>query len=110
MNAPNVIDAGSFNRQLSVENKIEIADGCGGFSRQFQAICTVWAKVSPASARRLERADNAVLQITHIVTLRFNKNIETGSRVVTGSRKFLVLSKRDLDETRRYMVCECQEQ
>ena len=110
MNQPELIDPGSFNRQMCVENYVHIADGCGGFVKQVQAIGTIWAKINPAKNRRLDKGDNAAIEVTHQISCRFNKDVEPGCFLITGSRRFLVHSITDLDETRRYIVCECTEQ
>lgn len=109
MNAPLVIDAGRFNRQLSVEKETEIADGMGGFAKQYQPFTTVWASICPKSAREFFEADNVHAEITHQITIRFLEGIAAGARFVTGSRVFEIISIHDADETRRYLTCNCRE-
>lgn len=102
-------DAGRFNRQLTLENEIEISDGCGGSVVRYEAQDTVWAHICPLQAGTITRADNEVTEITHRIIVRFRSNISSQSRFVTGSRRFLVETVRDPDETRRYLECACVE-
>jgi len=103
------MDAGDFSRQLTVENETELPDGLGGFVNQYQSDGTIWAHIRPVSARQTIRADNDVAEITHRIIFRFRAGIVSGSRLVTGARRFDVLTVRDVDETRRYLECECVE-
>lgn len=109
MSKPALIDAGRFNRQLSLENEVDVPDGMGGFSRSFQPVGTVWANICPKSAKQQVEGANLVANVTHEITIRFQAQVRTGSRFITGTRRFDVVAMRDLDETRRYLVCDCQE-
>ena len=103
------LDAGQFNRQLTIENELEVADGYGGHSCQYQANGAVWANIRPVSARSVFRAENESVELPHKVVFRFRADVAFGTRLRTGSRTFEVLAVRDLDETRRYLECDCVE-
>lgn len=109
MSGPKKLDAGQFNRQLTVENEIESADGFGGFVSSYQSDGAVWAHIRPVSTRPVIRGDNDVVEISHKIIFRFRAGITTSTRFVTGTRRFDVQSVRDIDETRRYLECECVE-
>ena len=102
-------DAGRFNRQLTIENEIEIADGCGGYVSRYEAQDAIWAHICPLRSSTSTRADNSVSEVSHRMMVRFRANISTATRFVTGSRRFEVLTVRDPDETRRYLECDCVE-
>lgn len=102
-------DAGRFNRQLTIENEIEMADGCGGYVSRYKPQDTVWAHVCPVRSATITRADNSVLELSHRILVRFRANISSKTRFVTGSRCFEVQAVRDPDETRRYLECDCVE-
>lgn len=102
-------DAGRFNRQLTIENEVEIADGCGGYVSRHEAQDTIWAHICPLRSNNITRADNSVTELSHRILVRFRPNISTATRFVTGSRRFEVEAVRDPDETRRYLECDCVE-
>ncbi len=102
-------DAGRFNRQLTIENEVELADGCGGYVSRYEAQDTVWAHLCPLRSSSVARADNSVTELTHRILIRFRPNISGTTRFITGSRKFEVQTVRDPDETRRYLECDCIE-
>ncbi len=104
-----IYDAGRFNRQLTIENEVELSDGCGGFVSRYKPQDTVWAHICPVKSANIQRADNSIVEISHRILIRFRANISTKTRFVTGSRHFEVESVRDPDETRRYLECDCVE-
>jgi SPP1 family predicted phage head-tail adaptor len=105
-----VVDAGRFNRQLTIEHEVEVEDGCGGYVTQKQSVGSAWACISPANAKQVTRADNSVVKASHKITLRFNADVMAGACLITGARRFQVELAYDLDETRRYLECLCVEQ
>lgn len=109
MSRGTTLDAGQFNRQLTIENELETPDGYGGHQCQYQADGTLWANIRPASSRSFLRADNESVELTHKIVFRFRTGVSFGTRLRTGSRIFEVLTVRDIDETRRYLECECVE-
>jgi len=102
-------DAGRFNRQLTIENQVEIADGCGGYVSRYEAQDTVWAHICPVGSSRQTRAESSNIEISHRIFVRFRPNISKTTRFASGSRRFEVRAFRDPDETRRYIECDCVE-
>lgn len=102
-------DAGRFNRQLTIENEVETADGCGGYVSSYEAQDTVWAHICPVSATTKTRADNSGNEISHRIFIRFRSNVFETTRFASGSRRFEVQALKDPDETRRYIECDCIE-
>lgn len=50
-------NAGSLDERVSIERKIMVADGMGGFTETVSTIATLWANVSPMSGRERDMAD-----------------------------------------------------
>lgn len=103
------IDAGRFNRQLTIENEVNVDDGLGGLSKTFQAEVSVWAHICPVGSALAYKADHPVHEITHRIFLRFHASVGPATRFVTGTRRFYVVHLRDPDETGRYLECEVTE-
>lgn len=109
MKQSRILDAGRFNRLLTIEDEVEISDGCGGFVTQFQAQGTVWASLCPLGSNQPIEAETKTSEHAYRITIRFRPGISTTTRFVTGTRRFEVISVRDLDETKRYIECDCVE-
>ncbi len=104
-----IIDPGRFNRQLTIENEVSVSDGCGGFVTQMEAQDTVWADISPLRSSATVEAGTKTIEHTYRITIRFRPGISERTRFATGTRRFQVTSARDLDETKRYLECDCVE-
>ena len=106
MNVPLMIDAGRFDRQLTIEVPVEIADGCGGYTTGYSVLDSVWAHICPIRSQPVSSGDTRREVITHAVFIRFRPGVVAGSRFITGSRVFQVVAIHDPDETRRYLQCQ----
>ncbi|MEM7214844.1 MAG: phage head closure protein [Pseudomonadota bacterium] len=109
MKQAKVYDAGRFNRQLSIENDVKVSDGLGGFVSQYEVQGSVWAHICPVKATVAVQGDVAEQHVSHRVLMRFRSGISRGTRLVSGSRRFHVVTAKDPDETGRYLECEVAE-
>ena len=57
MSAP-LKDIGALNRRLVLETPVESGDGAGGVVRTYEAATSLWAQVTPVSARSDVAADS----------------------------------------------------
>ena len=103
-------DPGRFNRQLSIENLTETADGFGGYIKQYTVDGSVWAHICPRKALLNVAGELKQQEVSHRILMRFRNGIKPGSRLITGSRKFRVVRVSDPDETGRYLECEAMEE
>jgi len=53
-----MIGPGDLNRRLALEAPVEFDDGGGGFTRLYDVVTVVWAKVVPLSAAQSIVADS----------------------------------------------------
>ncbi|MDX3928868.1 MAG: phage head closure protein [Shinella sp.] len=108
--AGTLIDPGAFTARLVLERPERTADGQGGAVRDFTAAASLWARIEPVSAARAERAGGEAMTVTHRIWLRHRADVESGMRLRKGARLFSIRGFRDPDETRRYLVCDCEEE
>ena len=52
-------DIGALRRRLTLEEPVETSDGAGGVTRGYVAVATLWAEVTPVSARADITADSS---------------------------------------------------
>jgi SPP1 family predicted phage head-tail adaptor len=103
------IDPGGLTARLVLERPVETPDGQGGVERSFAALATLWARIEPAQARANEAAGTLPVTVTHRIWLRHRSELSGGMRLRKGARLFAIRAFRDPDETRRYMLCDCEE-
>jgi SPP1 family predicted phage head-tail adaptor len=104
-----LLDPGMLTARLTLEEPVETPDGQGGTSRRFVTVTALWAHVEPVSAKREEVAGAHVQRATHRVTLRYRERLKPGMRFRRHERVFRIVTVTDPDETRRYLVCRCEE-
>lgn len=103
-------DPGSMTARLDLEAPQAVPDGQGGATVAWEVTATLWARIEPVSFVVAEQAAAEAGTISHRIWTRFRDGISAGQRFRKGGRIFLVKLVRDPDETRRYLVCQCEEE
>jgi SPP1 family predicted phage head-tail adaptor len=103
-------DPGRLRFRLELQEEIETPDGAGGFSTAWVLRRFTWAELMPLSAARIERAGNALAEITHEIRIRRQDGVKPGIRFVLGMRRFRIETVRDPDETGRFLHCLAKEE
>ena len=103
------LDPGRMTARLVLEAPVEAPDGQGGASIGWQAVHSLWARLEPVRVAEREEAGAGTATIGQRIWVRFRGDIVAGQRFRKGGRIFLVRWVRDPDETRRFLVCHCEE-
>lgn len=104
------VDAGALRTELALQRCTPVADGLGGHGQEWTEIATVFAKLEPIAAESAFGAGQSLETVTHRVTFRHRGDVESGMRLVKGSRVFDIVTVHDPDESRRYLVCRTKEE
>ncbi|WP_439273319.1 phage head closure protein [Pseudochrobactrum sp. HB0163] len=104
------IDAGQFKTSLSLQENRPLFDDSGGYQEQWVEIAMLWGRIEPQKNGGQSFALQTIPNVTHRITMRYRKDIQTSMRLVSGTRHFTVLGLLDPDETRRYLICLVQEE
>ena len=100
---------GRLRKRVTLEQPVEVADVIGGVTRGFAALATLWAEIAPAATAGSFIAAQQQERITHRVRLRYFSVVTAAMRLRLGVRLLLIRDVTDEDETRRYLVCHCEE-
>ncbi|MBC7279845.1 phage head closure protein [Hoeflea sp.] len=103
------VDPGRLNARLSLETPEQAPDGQGGVSEGWTPVASLWGRIEPLRASPDEVAGAAVAVVSHRVTIRHREGVEHAMRFVHRGRGLVIRAVRDPDETRRYLVCDCEE-
>jgi SPP1 family predicted phage head-tail adaptor len=108
------MDSGALRHSVILENPgPSIPDGDGGFTQSWapNLPSPVWASITPATSRDLERLVAASVQsvATHVIRIRYHANVTTATRVTYGARVFEVTGVQNPDERNIELVLVCQE-
>jgi len=101
---------GHLNRRLVIEAPVETPDGAGGVIRTYETTGTIWAAVTPLSAREITDAARLGVVVTHRIVARMRANLSNRHRLRLGGRIFRIVTTRDQDGTSRFLEISAQEQ
>jgi SPP1 family predicted phage head-tail adaptor len=104
-----MMNTGDLKYRLVLEQPVESADGAGGVTRSYTSVATLWASVSPVSARGEVAADDLGAEVTHQIVIRFRADMTTRHRLREGARIFVIAALRDQDGSGRFLEIEAQE-
>ena len=107
MSAP-LKDIGALNRRLVLEAPAETGDGAGGVVRTYEAVATLWAQVTPVSARVDVAADSLGAALRHRIVIRARPVITTRHRLRDGARVYRIMSLRESAD-RRFLEIDAEE-
>lgn len=97
-----------FNRRLMLEAPVETPDGAGGVTRAYAPVTTLWAEVTPLSARSDVEADGLGAAVTHRIVIRAPRVLTARHRFVEGARIYRIAAIRDSAD-RRTLVIEAEQ-
>nr|WP_105441011.1 phage head closure protein [Neorhizobium sp. T25_13] len=103
-------DPGLMTARLDLEAPRTVPDGQGGATVVWEVTLSLWARIEPVLFVVAEQAAAEAGTISHRIWVRFRDGISAGQRFRKGARIFLVKLVHDPDETRRYLVCQCEEE
>ncbi|NTE57209.1 phage head closure protein [Agrobacterium tumefaciens] len=104
------LDPGRLTARLELEMRTEMPDGQGGVLERWDVLRSLWAAMEPVSEAFHERASAEGVTITHRVWLTWCSDIAAGMRFRKGRRILGIRTVMDPDETRRFIVCRCEEE
>ncbi|QXC51356.1 phage head closure protein [Agrobacterium salinitolerans] len=104
------LDPGRLTARLELEVRTETPDGQGGAAESWSFLRSLWAAIEPLSEACHERASAEGVTITHRVWLAYRGDIDPGMRFRKGRRILAIRAVIDPDETRRFIVCRCEEE
>lgn len=99
--------AGTLRHRVTIQalnlNAASTRDAHGGIVEEWRDVLDVWAQVEPIRAIEMFRANQVDARITHRVTMRYQRGIDTSMRIQFGGRVFLLLSVINPDERRQLL-------
>lgn len=104
-----------LTRALLLETPGRVADGAGGFARQWQAMGTLWAEVVPGRGAGAAGADAPLSRVPYRITVRAAPpgapaRPRPGQRFRDGARLFRILAVTERDARARFLTCFAEEE
>lgn len=108
------IRAGTLRRRITIQQRSVTKDTFGGQSTSWSDLATVWAEITPLSARELLTAQAVNAEVTHSITVRYqamfaNPKTVAGYRAFYAGRYFNIHGSMNQDERNRVIVLSASE-
>lgn len=104
------LDPGQMTARLDLERPVSSPDGQGGAAVSHEIVASLWGRIEPVSHALTEEASQRGFTLTHRIWIVHRDGLAVGQRFVKGARVFVIRAVHDPDETRRYLVCHCEEE
>jgi SPP1 family predicted phage head-tail adaptor len=101
------MDIGALKRRLVLETPVETGDGAGGVVRTYEAGDTLWAQVTPVSARSDVAADSLGAALRFRIVIRARGGISTRYRFREGARVYRIVAVRESAD-RRFLEIDAE--
>ena len=98
-----------LNNTFTVERIDRAPDGQGGWAISYEAIGTVEGRIRPASGSERDVADREERQITHVLYVLPEEDIERGDRVTCGELTVEVQGIREPSLMGHHLEIDCLE-
>jgi SPP1 family predicted phage head-tail adaptor len=107
MTAP-MTGPGELNRRLVLEAPLETDDGEGGVTRLYDVVTTLWAQVTPLSARADVAADSPGAALRYRIVIRVRSDVTTRHRFQDGTHSYCIVAVRESAD-RRFLEIDAEE-
>ncbi|HWK97665.1 MAG TPA: phage head closure protein [Pseudolabrys sp.] len=102
------VDIGALDRRLILQAPGEIDDGAGGVTRDYTTVTTLWASVTPVSARGDVDAERLGAALRWRIVIRFRDDVTTRYRFIDGAHVYRIVALRESGR-RRFLEIDAEE-
>ena len=104
------MNPGELNCRVTLLAEVKTADGQGGYGTEYLPRATVWAKITPLSAKTIDQYEQLSPEILHRILIRHRRDVAVTDRVQFGGRVFEQIAPPvDPEEKHAYLRLECRE-
>lgn len=103
------VDPGRLKARLVLEAPAELPDGQGGIVEGWTAVASLWGRIEPLRTASIDLAGAEIAPVSHRVTIRYRDDVLHAMRFTHRGRNLVIRGVHDPDETRRYLICNCEE-
>tara|TARA_Y100000114_G_scaffold139428_1_gene143403 strand:+ start:993 stop:1319 length:327 start_codon:yes stop_codon:yes gene_type:complete len=100
---------GKMRHQLQLQAPTVTRDAGGGVTESYTTLNNIFGSIRPVNGQERYRQGKVQESVTHEITVRFRKDIDTNYRIVHEDRNFNIKHIRNLDERDRFMLLICTE-
>ncbi|MGE3831357.1 MAG: phage head closure protein [Parvibaculaceae bacterium] len=95
---------GRLRHRLTLEAPVTDADDIGGRSVAWTPVATMWAAIETVNGKEIAALGQTDAQLIHRITIRHRDGVGPAMRLRKGARIFEIVSVRDPDGRKRFLV------
>ena len=100
---------GALRERVTLQLPVRTPDGAGGAAVSWTAGTPVWAKVEERGGGERVEGERLAAKARLRVTIRYRSGITTEMRVMRDGKALNILSLRDPDGRKRFLLLDCEE-
>ena len=100
--------AGKYKHKVTLLSPTHDTSGLGD-TVTWNTVTTVWASIEPAAGSEMFRQGQISAEISHIISMRYRRDIKPSWRISFKGRTFLLKSVIDTGEAERELVITATE-
>lgn len=109
------MSAPQLNRSLMLEGPVKLADGAGGYTRDWEPLGVLWAEVKAGSGREKAEIAATLSRVPYRITVRAApygapSRPVAGQRFRDGARVFGIYAVAEKGAQAAYLTCHAQEE
>ena len=98
----------NLRQRMALETPVDVPDGAGGFSRQWQTVADIWAAIESMAPRSGFEAEQQDYSASHRITIRWRPDVSAGMRLNVVGGNYYINGAFDADGQRAFMTCYCE--
>jgi len=103
------LSVGAMRHRVTIQEKVRVTDGQGGWTYTWSDVDTVWAAIKEAKASEKLFAERLEQNVTHKIYMRYRSAMSTDYRISYGSRIFQIHGFSDPDEKTHWIELRVEE-
>ena len=100
---------GEMRHRLILEAPVDTPDDGGGFVRGYRPVASIWGQSRSTDATLQFPQQKLEQSTTHRVIIRWRPDVSNEMRFDLLGRKLTIRAVIDLQERRRFLLCDCEE-
>ncbi|WP_342071774.1 head-tail adaptor protein [Yoonia algicola] len=109
------MSAPQLNRALVLEGPVKIADGAGGYTREWEALGVLWAALKAGAGREKAESAATLSRVPYRITVRAApygapSRPMAGQRLRDGTRVFNIHAVAEQGTGGAYLTCHAEEE
>lgn len=97
------MNPGKLNRKVEIMELDKVSDGAGGYEDTFVPIKKVWANIRPIYGKEYYEAQQAQVQVSHKVTIRYTEDINRSHILSFNGKVYDIQYLLNIEEENRYL-------